>query len=57
MKNVYKSPKLIRHGSVESITNAFGSQSATDTVFVGGSNASPSFPSSGSVDGVIVPQP
>lgn len=57
MKSVYHSPKLISHGSVESITRAFGSSAAEDLVFVGSSNVDgPSFPSSGSIDGTIVPQ-
>ncbi|MGF1603203.1 MAG: lasso peptide [Thermosynechococcaceae cyanobacterium] len=56
MKSAYKSPKLIRHGNVESITRAFGSSPAADTVFIGG-NVQAEIPSTGSVDGIIRPVP
>jgi hypothetical protein len=53
MKSVYQSPKLIRHGNVESITRAFGPSPAADSVFVGGSNVPIDIGSTGSVDGII----
>ena len=57
MKSAYKSPKLIRHGNVESITRAFGPSPAGDTIMIGGSNVPIDIGSTGSVDGVINPVP
>jgi hypothetical protein len=56
MKNAYQSPRLIRHGNVEAITRAFGPSPAQDAVFIGGSNVPINIDSTGSVDGVILPQ-
>jgi len=53
MKETYETPKLIVHGTVEEMTQAFGSASAADTIYY-----SPwgSFPGAGgSQDGVVVP--
>jgi hypothetical protein len=53
MKKTYETPKLVIHGTVEEMTQAFGSASATDTIIYG----SFSFPGNGgSQDGVVIPQ-
>ncbi|MGB7413359.1 MAG: lasso peptide [Thermosynechococcaceae cyanobacterium] len=57
MKSAYQSPKLIRHGNVETITRAFGPSPAGDTVMLGGSNVSIDIGSTGSIDGIINPNP
>ncbi|WP_157087551.1 lasso peptide [Anabaena sp. CA = ATCC 33047] len=57
MKKAYNAPQLTIHGSVENITNAFGTPGANDTFEVNGQN----FPGaliglSGSQDGVVIPK-
>jgi hypothetical protein len=56
MKN-YTAPQLTIHGNVETITQAFGSQTKADKVLIGGSNVPNVINSQGSVDGIIVPNP
>jgi hypothetical protein len=53
VKKTYNPPKLTVHGTVEEITKFFGSSSATDTVYVGGT---PLFNGAGSQDGTIIPR-
>ncbi|HXG19020.1 MAG TPA: lasso peptide [Methylomirabilota bacterium] len=54
MKKTYETPKLIVHGTVEEITQAFGAATAADTIIYG----SFSFPGNGgSQDGIVVPKP
>ena len=61
MKKAYIVPKSTAYGSVEEITQAFGSPNTHDTIYIGGANlqngGSPTLgiPSSGSVDGIIKP--
>ena len=51
MKNTYETPKLIVHGTVEEMTQAFGMLPA-DTIIYG----SFSFPGNGgSQDGIVIP--
>ncbi|WP_156481633.1 lasso peptide [Anabaena sp. 4-3] len=57
MKKAYNAPQLTIHGSVENITNSFGTPGANDTFEVNGQN----FPGaliglSGSQDGVVIPK-
>lgn len=54
MKKPYETPKLIVHGTVEGMTQAFGNSGAADTILYG----TFSFPGNGgSQDGVVVPKP
>jgi hypothetical protein len=53
MKNTYETPKLIVHGTVEDLTQFFGSQTATDTLYVAGQPYGSGYP--GSQDGQIIP--
>ena len=54
MKKTYETPELTVHGTVEELTQAFGSASAQDTIIYG----SFSFPGSGgSQDGIVIPKP
>ncbi|WP_157087552.1 lasso peptide [Anabaena sp. CA = ATCC 33047] len=58
MKKAYNAPQLTIHGSVENITNAFGTPGANDTFEVNGQ----SYPASligltGSQPGIVVPKP
>lgn len=52
MKKTYTTPKLIIHGTVDEITQAFGPASVQDTIFFGGT---PIAHGTGSQDGVVVP--
>jgi hypothetical protein len=53
MKKTYETPKLVIHGTVEGMTQAFGSAAAVDTIIYG----SFSFPGNGgSQDGIVVPE-
>jgi len=52
MKNRYETPKVIMHGTIEEMTQAFGSASAADTIVYG----SFAFQGTGSSDGIVVPQ-
>jgi hypothetical protein len=52
----YSTPQLTVHGNVEAITQAFGSKTTADKVFIGGSNVTGLIVSQGSVDGIIVPK-
>ncbi|MCC5637197.1 lasso peptide [Nostoc sp. CHAB 5844] len=58
MKKAYNAPKLTNYGSVQDVTNAFGTPGARDTFQVGNQT----FPgeiigASGSQNGVLVPEP
>jgi hypothetical protein len=54
MKQSYETPKLIVHGTVEEMTQAFGGSDAQDTIIYGAF----AFPGNGgSTDGIVVPQP
>jgi len=55
MKNTYETPKLTVHGTVEDMTQFFGSQSATDTLYIAGQPYGNGYP--GSQDGQIIPLP
>jgi hypothetical protein len=55
MKKAYETPILIVHGTVEDITQFFGNQSATDTLYVAGQVYGNGY--SGSQDGQIIPYP
>ena len=57
MKKAYTSPKLMVHGDVQEITQAFGSTTVGDVVFIGGSNVPTDIGSTGSTDGIIMPTP
>lgn len=53
MKKQFNAPKLKQHGALQEITQAFGSSSASDTVFFNGrafGNAT------GSQDGNVIPK-
>lgn len=57
MKKVYNTPELTAHGSIESITQAFGSSGRNDTFQ---NSKGQSFPGSligesGSIDGIVIP--
>ena len=53
MKEKYETPKVIVHGTIEEMTQAFGSASAADTIIYG----SFAFPGNGgSQDGIVVPK-
>lgn len=62
MKKTYIAPQMTTHGTVESITQAFGTSSVTDTVYAGHSNlnqgnsqlGTPIGHSTGSHDGIVV---
>lgn len=61
MKKTYSEPVLTTYGSVEAITQVFGSRSRNDFfIFSGNANVSnPSNPNpgaEGSIDGIVVPQ-
>ena len=56
MKKAYTAARLTKYGSVEELTQAFGSSPAADFVYVGGSNVQNGIPSTGSTDGVITPK-
>ncbi|NJO62451.1 MAG: lasso peptide [Richelia sp. RM2_1_2] len=57
MKKAYNAPKLTTHGNIESITQAFGTSGAEDTVqFNGVTLAGSLFGASGSQDGVVIPE-
>jgi hypothetical protein len=53
----YTTPQLTAHGNVEAITQAFGSKTTADKVFIGGSNVTSVITAQGSTDGIIVPKP
>ena len=53
MKQAYETPRLVEHGTVEQLTQAFGSSSATDTIYYGSYGGFPGH--GGSQDGVVVP--
>jgi hypothetical protein len=53
MKRTYETPKITILGTIEEITQAFGSSSATDTIYFGGA-AYGGF--TGSRDGIVVPK-
>jgi hypothetical protein len=58
MKKAFTAPSLKHHGALQEITQALGSSSAQDTIFVGGK----SFPGSvlglsGSSDAILIPKP
>jgi len=53
MKDTYETPKLTVHGTVEDITQFFGNQNATDTLYLAGRVYGNGY--SGSQDGEIVP--
>jgi hypothetical protein len=53
----YNAPQLTTHGNVEAITQAFGSKTKSDKVFIGGSNVTSVITAQGSTDGIIVPNP
>lgn len=57
MKMAYNSPKLMIHGDVQEITQAFGARTAGDFVFIGGSNITSPISALGSRDGIINPTP
>jgi hypothetical protein len=53
----YNTPQLTVHGNVEAITQAFGSKTTADMVFIGASNVDGPIASGGSAtDGIIVPK-
>ena len=52
MKKAYETPKVIVHGTVEEMTQAFGTSSAIDTIIYG----SFAFQGTGSQDGIVVPK-
>ena len=54
MKNTYETPKLIVHGTVEEMTQHFGSSSASDVIYIGGYDSIPGH--GGSQDGIVVPK-
>ncbi len=63
MKKTYNAPKLTNHGSVETITQMFGSKSQNDFLFFSANNNAnvpPNTPidlnTDGSVDGIVVPK-
>ena len=61
MKKTYNAPKLTNHGSVEAITQLFGSGSRKDFIFFSGNpnNVAPGTvvtATYGSQDGVVVPK-
>lgn len=56
MKKTYTAARLTTYGSVEDLTQAFGSSSAADFVYIGGSNVEQGFESTGSRDGIITPK-
>ena len=53
MKIKYEAPKLTVHGTVEDMTQFFGSSTATDTLFFAGR---PYGSGLGSTDGQIIPR-
>jgi len=53
MKKTYETPQLFVHGTVEDITQFFGSQTASDTLYVAGQVYGDGY--SGSRDGQIIP--
>jgi len=53
MKEKYETPKVIVHGTIEEMTQAFGSASAADTIIYGSFSFSGS---GGSQDGIVIPQ-
>lgn len=63
MKKTYVEPQMTTHGSVESITQAFGPSPVQDTIYAGQSNANqgnsqPGTPignSTGSRDAIVKP--
>ena len=58
MKKAYNTPQLTAHGNIESITQAFGTPGGADTVeFAGVTVPGAAFGRSGSIDGVVVPEP
>jgi hypothetical protein len=54
MKKLFTVPSLKNHGALEEITQAYGSSSATDTVFFNGKPFN--LGSTGSSDGVVIPK-
>ena len=52
MKNTYTSPKLTQFGTVESLTQLFGTSTAADTGYL---NGFPLITGHGSEDGIFVP--
>jgi hypothetical protein len=59
MKRTYETPKITILGTIEEITQAFGSSSAADALYIGGTPL-PSPPGgfgfTGSRDGQVVPR-
>jgi hypothetical protein len=56
MKKAYIAPKLTVHGSVEDVTNAFGTPGGSDTVQYAGQTFPGSlFGASGSINGGVDP--
>jgi hypothetical protein len=53
MKKTYETPLLVVHGTVEDMTQAIGSASATDTIFYAPWGSFPG--AGGSQDGIVVP--
>jgi hypothetical protein len=56
MKRTYETPKITVLGTIEEMTQAFGSSSATDTIYIGGTPL-PYGGFTGSRDGQVVPVP
>ncbi|MCB0210825.1 MAG: lasso peptide [Anaerolineae bacterium] len=54
-KKDYIAPAVVAFGKANELTQAFGSKSSKDFVFIGGSNVPQGFESVGSQDGIIVP--
>ncbi|MCB0213697.1 MAG: hypothetical protein KDJ52_30425 [Anaerolineae bacterium] len=55
-KKEYTVPAVVVFGKANELTQAFGSKTSSDLVFIGGSNVSNPIPSHGSQDGIIVPK-
>lgn len=55
-KKPYHAPELKVHGSVEDITNAFGNERLTDTIFES-DGTTPRGSGMGSQDEILVPEP
>ncbi|MBE9005964.1 lasso peptide [Fortiea sp. LEGE XX443] len=57
MKKAYNAPQLTKYGSVQDVTNAFGTPGGRDTFQVGGTTFQGSVIGlSGSQDGVLIPE-
>jgi hypothetical protein len=57
MKKTYEKPKITVLGTIEEITQAFGSSSAADVIYFGGQPLPTLMPTHGSQDGIVVPKP